>query len=96
MLQVEQSSRRAEAPQRRGRHGWAEGGRSPWETAASHLTFTASLYLTHGGQGVGQKVREAAVQIDRGEATLKALPRVDQLRQVSVHLLGHAPDVKVT
>lgn len=60
------------------------------------LTFAASLHLSHGCQGVGQKVREAAVQIDRCQATLEALAGVDQLGQVSVHLFGDAPDVQVT
>lgn len=60
------------------------------------LTFTASLHLSHGCQGVRQKVGQTAVQIDRCKATLESLAGVDQLREVAVHLFGDAPDVQVT
>lgn len=59
------------------------------------LTFAASLYLPHGGQGVGQQVGQAAVQVNGGQAALEALAGVDQLGQVAVHLLGDATDVQV-
>lgn len=65
------------------------------EVAPPTLTFAASLHLPHGGQGVGQQVGQAAVQVDGGQAALEALAGVDQLGKVAVHLLRNTTDVQV-
>lgn len=60
------------------------------------LTFTAPLHLAHHGQRVGQKVRQASVEVHRRQAALEALFGVHQLGQVFVHVLGYASNVQVT
>lgn len=59
------------------------------------LTITAPLHLPDAVQGVRDEVWEAAVEVHRSQAALKAIPRGHQLGQVAEHILAQATDVQL-
>ena len=58
-------------------------------------TFTAALNLPAAEERVVDEVRQAAVEVEGGQAALEALPRNDQLREVLVHVGSETSDKQV-
>lgn len=52
----------------------------------ANCTFTATLNLAAAKKGIADEVWQAAVQVNRGQAALKALPGNHQFREVLVHV----------
>lgn len=59
------------------------------------LTITAPLHLPDAVQGVRDEVREAPVEVHRGQAALEAIPGGYQLGQVAEHVLAQTTNVQL-
>lgn len=59
------------------------------------LTITAPLHLPDAVQGISDEVWEAPIEVHRGQASLKAIPRGHQLGQVAKHILAQATNVQL-
>lgn len=66
------------------------------DTLGANCTFTATLNLPAAKKGIADEVRQAAVQVDRGQAALKALPGNHQLGEVLVHVGSQTSNEQIT
>ena len=51
-------------------------------------TFTASLDLSTPVESIVDEIRQASIQVHRGQAALKSIPGGHKLGKVAVHALG--------